>query len=162
MRCEDRRQALSLFVDGALDAGDPAGLFAHLESCADCRAFLESLLAMRHELAADRERALREGDELLPARLPVVGSKAERVAVAQPDHRPRWAFAPASAIALAALLLVAGIAIGTRIPRGRTELPVSPPASGVGSPESATPAVVYVYSLAEYPVIAAPPVEPAR
>jgi len=162
MRCEDGRQRLSRLVDGELDPADQAGLFGHLEGCGECRAFLATLVRFRNAAKRDREAALREADELLPAWPPRPAAAARRGAWRERLAAwPRPGLPAPAALALAALLLVAGIGIGAGLAgrrdaaRARREAEATRTAPG-------SPRVVYVCAMPEYEVVGEPAPEPRR
>ncbi len=157
MSCEAHRQHLSLMMDAETEDAVPAGLFGHLEGCAECRHFLDALIRFRGAARRDREEILRLADESLPARFPLPGRPGAR----QTPRTGRTAWwrpglpAPA-AVALAVLLLAAGVAIGTglgvrigRAPRG------APDAEVAKQPPGGT-TYVYVCSMPQVDVIGSP------
>lgn len=159
MTCEDRREALSLLVDGALEARDPAGLFAHLEGCPGCRGFLEALLSVRSALKRDLDAAQREADALAPARLPRPDRRRDRLSALWTWAPRRPALALAAALGCAAVLLAAGIAIGTGL---ADRSPAAGPAPGADAPDESGAGVVYVCALPEYEVLSSPDPRPVQ
>jgi hypothetical protein len=135
--CDERQLQLSALMDAESGGTEPGGLFTHLEGCTECRHFFDSFVRFRSTARQDREEILRQADETLPARLPLPAGPGARRTTA--TWRPAWwrpGLSAPSAIALAVLLLVAGVIIGAglavrfgRAPRRTpdTELAKQPP-----------------------------------
>ena len=162
MTCDERQEQLSRMVDGEPAAAEPGGLFGHLETCAECRAFLDALMRVRGAAREDRARLLREAEAVLPAAAPIPAPAPApagwRPSTAGPPRRGLFGGAvpiPA-AFGYAALVLALGIAIGAGIAL-RVGGP-RPPAPAVTSPERAPAAtrVVYVCAMPEIQVEATP------
>ncbi len=51
MTHDEYQEQISQFIDGELGEQFQPGLFAHLSTCAECRRFLNSTLALRSKLA---------------------------------------------------------------------------------------------------------------
>jgi len=131
MRCRKAQEYISRSVDGELAARQAARLERHLASCGECRALLEDLRKIvggateldapepservwrniRTGLAAADVKPLVEGISLEPRPLFGLGAPALRYA---------------GIAVLAAVLVVSGVIIGTRL--GRQGLPVGPEA----------------------------------
>jgi len=131
MRCHRAQEYISRSVDGELAARQAARLERHLASCGECRALLEDLRKIvggateldapepservwrniRTGLAAADVKPLVEGISLEPRPLFGLGAPALRYA---------------GIAVLAAVLVVSGVIIGTRL--GRQGLPVGPEA----------------------------------
>jgi hypothetical protein len=121
MTCEERQLQLSLLMDAESDGMEQAGLFTHLEGCAECRHFFDSLIRFRSTARVDREEILRQAEESLPARFPPpVASGARQPQGAWWSSWWRPGLPAPAAIAFAVLLLVAGIAIGASLAPQRT------------------------------------------
>jgi len=110
-RIQDR---LHDFVDDSLPAGEQAALLDHVDACDECRAELESLLALREETRAlPREIAPRrdlwpEIQARLHPRAPAESGETKVIEVdfRAPTLRPawhRWARTAAAAVVLVAL-----------------------------------------------------------
>jgi hypothetical protein len=129
VNCDDRHLQLSSLIDSESGAVEQAGLFAHLDACAECRRFLDTLLRARDAARRDRAELLREAEELLPRRAPMPAALARQVA---------------------------GIAIGAGLTSRppRSERPAAAPGPAARAPEA--PTYVYVCSLPEYEVIGNP------
>lgn len=54
MNCEQRKEQVSLFIDGELDPGEHSALLSHLGECPDCTAFFEVLLKVKEAGRAER------------------------------------------------------------------------------------------------------------
>jgi anti-sigma factor RsiW len=54
MSCNDFAEQINLLMDGELEEPRHPALYAHLESCADCRALMGGLLRVRQILQKDR------------------------------------------------------------------------------------------------------------
>ena len=154
-------------VGWVVNAGSaPTGLFAHLEGCPECRVFLEALLQFRGAARRDRERTLSEADALFPAEapLPLAATPSLRVAGARPaggrarGARSWWpAGLPApAAVALAALLLIAGIAIGVGAAARLGQSPQRVPDTEMAKQPPGGFTVVYVCAVPEIEVVAEP------
>lgn len=131
MRCRKAQESISRSVDGELGGRKAARLDRHLASCGECRALLEDLRKIvgrateldrpepsdrvwrniRTGLAAADGKPLVEGISLEPRPLFGLGAPALRYA---------------GAAALAVVLVVSGVVIGTHL--GRPKLPVGPEA----------------------------------
>ncbi len=131
MRCRKAQEYISRSVDGELAGGEAARLERHLESCGECRALLEDFRKIvggatelerpepsdrvwrniRTGLAAADVKPLVEGISLEPRPSFGLGSLSLRYA---------------GVAALAIVLVVSGVVIGTRL--GRPRLPVGPEA----------------------------------
>jgi anti-sigma factor RsiW len=125
MRCRKANEYISRSIDGELSGRQAARLERHLASCGECRALLEDLQAIagdaakldapepsdrvwkgiRAGLAAADLKPAREG--LDPARLPLFG-------LSLPARRY------AGVAALAVVLVISGVVIGTRLGRQGT------------------------------------------
>jgi|WetSurMetagenome_2_1015567.scaffolds.fasta_scaffold651575_2 predicted anti-sigma-YlaC factor YlaD len=157
MTCDDRRAQLALWVDGEREAGDLAGLFAHLETCGGCRSFLEAQLAFRGAVQRDRERLALEAAEALPDRAPTgVPAWPQRP---EPRREPArapwlaWALPLPAAAALAVVLLAGGMALGAALGARHGGAPA---VERVGAPPSPVAHVIYVCSMPEVRVEASP------
>ena len=150
MTCEHAAPSLSALVDGELDAAAQPEVFAHLQSCAACRAFLADALRARGVVRRDRDALAIEADALLPARPP----GARRLASAWRAPSPALAWAT-FAIGVAALLLAAGITIGASAARRGAES-APRPAQEASTPGDDDANVVYVCSMPEYRVVSTP------
>ena len=131
MRCRKTHEYISRSIDGELAGRQVARLERHLASCGECRALLEDLRAIAGDAAkldapepSDRVwKGIRAGlaaAELKPAREGL-----------DPARRPLFGFSLpalryAGVAALAVVLVVSGVVIGTRL--GRQELPSGPDA----------------------------------
>jgi predicted anti-sigma-YlaC factor YlaD len=152
MRCEERQLQLSLRMDAESGGMEQTGLFTHLEGCAECRHFFDSLLRFRSTARQDREEILREAEETLPARLPLpVASGARRPQAAW--WRPGLP-APA-ALAFAVLLLVAGIAIGAGLAARPGLAPQGAPKAETTKQPPGERTYVYVCSMPQIEVLGA-------
>ena len=156
MQCEDGRERLSRLVDGELGADDQAGLFGHLEACGECRAFLETLVSLRGGIRRDREAALREADELLPPWPPRPAAAARRGAWRERLLAPlRGGLTAPAALALAAVLLAAGIGIGAGL-TARRDAARAGRAVEAAKQAPAQSSVVYVCAMPECEVVGEP------
>ncbi len=159
MSCEEHRQRLSLMMDGEGEGTEQAGLFAHLEGCAGCRQFLDSLIQFRKAARRDRQEILREAAEVIPERAPLpatVGRAAGGSRAARPRGWGGWlrpSLPAPAALALAVLLLAAGIAIGVGLGARRNPARLAPNVETTTSPSTA-PTVIYVCSMPEVKVSA--------
>ena len=156
MNCETYRQQLSLMMDADPGGLEQAGLFAHLGGCAECRHFFDSLIRFRGAARRDREEILRQAEEMLPARLPLpVQAGAHRPLGAWPSSWWRPGRPAPAAIAIAVLLLVAGIAIGAglAIRFGRT--PQRTPDTELAKQPPGGRTYVYVCSMPQIEVVGA-------
>ena len=153
MTCEERQLQLSLLMDAESGGIEQAGLFTHLEGCAECRHFFDSLIRFRGTARQDREEILRQAEESLPARL--------RLPAAPGARRPQWTWwsswwrpglpAPA-AIAFAVLLLVAGIAIGAGLAARPGRAPQRTPDAEQAKQPPGGPTYIYVCSMPQIEV----------
>lgn len=162
MPCEDAKLNVSLLADGELETGAQAGLFAHLERCPGCRAFLAESLRLRGALRRDRDALLAEADELLPARPPRPAAAPVPALLERLFPRERPGRALAFGLGLAVLVLAAGVLAGLGLARvvagGETALPLE----GASAPGDDGPSVVYVCAMPEYAVVGEPLADPAR
>ena len=153
MTCEDRQLQLSLLMDAESGGLEQAGLFTHLEDCAECRHFFDSLIRFRSTARQDREEILRQADELLPARLPLpAGPGARRPLGAWRSSWWRPGLPAPAAIALAGLLLVAGIAIGAGLAARLGRAPQGTPDAELARQPRGVPIYVYVCSMPQIEV----------
>lgn len=148
MTCEHAAPSLSALVDGELAPDEQPEVFAHLQSCAACRAFLADSLRTRGVLRRDRDALAVEADAVLPARAP--------------GPRPGWR-APSPALAyatfaigLAALLVAAGILIGAGAARPAREGAPPREAQEASAPAGEGENVVYVCTMPEFRVVSTP------
>ena len=154
MRCDERQLQLSLLMDAESGDLEQAGLFTHLEGCAECRHFFDSLIRFRSTARQDREEILRQAEELLPARFPLP--------VASGTRRPQGTWlsswwrpglpAPA-AIAFAVLLLVAGIVIGATLAARPRQAPQRTPDAELAKQPPGGPTYIYVCSMPQIEVV---------
>jgi len=167
MSCEAYRQHLSLMMDAEAGGVEQAGLFAHLEGCAECRHFFDSLIRFRSAARRDRDAILREAGERLPGRppLPATAAAGARPPARAGDARgASWRDrlgdwlrpgvpAPA-ALALAVLLLIAGVAIGVSLSSRLGGAPPRAPEAETVRRSPAGTTFIYVCSLPEVEVSA--------
>lgn len=52
MKCKDQRRALSAWLDGELSSDEISSLEAHLDNCADCRAYTDKLRRLNADVAS--------------------------------------------------------------------------------------------------------------
>jgi hypothetical protein len=115
--CRDIRQALGIYVVGAIDPAERAVVDIHLGTCPDCReelAGLAGLPALLGRVPADEaERLILHGDDLSDPQPPaeLLDSLLGRVAVRRTSRRWNGIVAAAAAV----LIAVAGGAVGARI-----------------------------------------------
>jgi hypothetical protein len=157
MTCDDRQLQLGLMMDAESGDPEPAGLFAHLEGCAGCRQFLDSLIRFRGAARRDREELLRQADESLPERFPLPAGPESRSA---PDpRRSTWwrpALPAAAALGVAALLFVAGVTTGLGLAIALGRAPQRAPGTGAANPARGVTTYVYVCSMPQIDVIGRP------
>jgi hypothetical protein len=147
--CDERQMQLSLLMDAESHGPEQAGLFTHLEGCPECRHFFDSLIRFRSTARQDREEILRQADELLPTRLPLSARPGARRPL-ESWWRPGLP-APA-ALALAALLLVAGIAIGAHLAARPGRAPQGAPNAEAAKQPRLVPTYIYVCSMPQIEV----------
>ena len=98
--CSRTRQRMSEYVDSLLSPSEARAVESHLAQCADCRTYLESMLAM---VASLRQ-------------LPALAAPRNFVLARQPSPQPLRLFAPlraaTAALALLFLLVVTGRYVG--------------------------------------------------
>ena len=89
--CEAYRDRISAYLDGELTGEECRELLAHLESCGDCRMYLDSELAIREALAG-LETSAPEGFEarVMEKIRAEAGAAPEKKTAAFPGWR-RWA-----------------------------------------------------------------------
>lgn len=146
MTCELAAPSLSALVDGELAPDEQTEVFAHLQSCPACRAFLADSLRTRGVLRRDRDALAIEADAVLPARAP-----RPRSGWRAPS--PALAYAT-FAIGLAALLVAAGILIGAARPAREGAPPRE--AHEASAPAGEGENVVYVCTMPEFRVVSTP------
>lgn len=149
--CRDIRQALGIYVVGAIDPAERAVVDIHLGTCPDCReelAGLAGLPALLGRVPADEaERLILHDDDLSDPQPPaeLLDSLLGRVAVRRASRR--WSGIAAAAAAV--LIAVTGGAVGARFidPGGHPSAPVS-----IEAPEqvSATNAHTGVSAIVRY------------
>ena len=116
--CRDIRQALGIYVVGAIDPAERAVVDIHLGTCPDCReelAGLAGLPALLGRVPADEaERLILHNDDLHDPQPPaeLLDSLLKRVAERRTSRR--WSGILAAAAA-AIIIAVAGGAVGARI-----------------------------------------------
>ncbi|PYQ22112.1 MAG: hypothetical protein DMF81_13305 [Acidobacteria bacterium] len=93
MSCDRSAELLSAYLDGALPPAEREALEAHLNQCADCRARLESLRAVKHALARLPSREAPPG---------AVRARVESLRFAHRTSRMRILAAVLAAVALGA------------------------------------------------------------
>ncbi len=160
MDCEKNQMRAGLLIDAALDGSGQVGLYRHLEECAGCRSFLDSMIRFRNTARIDRERIESKADEVLgswdpagAARRARAGGDAPRGATRERERLSReplirrLRFSIPVAVAVAAALLVAGMFIGGRLSTRSGVLPARE-----GAVESSRPVVV-VCGLPEVEVV---------
>lgn len=125
MKCEQVQEALMDYIDGRLDEAAGRAVKAHLETCQQCRQeekeLREVLLAIEETPLEQPGSVVRENfNRMLDTELQVVATENNK----QPETSPGkwrsllWGSATRQ-VAAACILLVAGIAIGTRINSNR-------------------------------------------
>lgn len=132
MRCRKAQEDISRSFDGELEPRRAARLERHLEKCGDCRAFAEDMRRIVAEapgLAAPEPsdkvwRAIRAG-------LEAAGTPRPSAEGAPLDRRPLFGLTLATlryagAAALALVLIVSGVVVGSRL--GRRDARMSPEA----------------------------------
>jgi hypothetical protein len=137
MSMNDEHEDLAGYVAGELSAGEAQAVDAHLATCPDCRAEVESLNEMREFLGALPPEALLDGppeggDLLLQRTLRQVRSEARSSA-----GRGRF-------VAVAAAVVVAAAALGAGVLVGRSGTSSAPSEAGPGQlpPAPATSSAV--------------------
>jgi len=157
MNCDEFQENASRFMDGKLEAGDQARLFAHLSSCTDCRSFLASSVRVREVIRKDPATLPAGIDEELFERLS--GHHVLR-AVGQNRPQPFWRreVMLSFPLAAAALLLVvlASMLFSILFMRSGTGGNALEAVLGKGR-AAGYQTVVVVYQLPEEQVVAMPP-----
>lgn len=112
MNCHKSRRLIGDLLDGTIKPGDRAKLEAHLQSCPDCRSLAEDFQKIASEAKTLSEDE--PSDKVWPAVLKGVrdARRAERLDRARPAALASPFARPALKWAGAAVVLVAGIAIG--------------------------------------------------
>lgn len=104
MDCKTAQDTLPLYFDGELDRAASREFEAHLDACADCRAALIELDALRTTLRQDAPR--HAAPELLRKRIEKLAATQTSAAPPTPTRRgspPRWlAYAASTVLAFAA------------------------------------------------------------
>jgi len=96
----DRSRQVEAYLDGELDAADALALESHVEGCAECRALLADLTAMRRALREDA--TYHRADASLRRRIDAaLDAEAPRRAVRTPWFRTVWAGAAGGALTTA-------------------------------------------------------------
>ncbi|HEY5615658.1 MAG TPA: zf-HC2 domain-containing protein [Bacteroidota bacterium] len=108
MTHNDYQEHISQLIDGELGAKDQQALFLHLSECGECRNFLNSLLALRSQLAAGS-----------PVWLPAGFDTRIENADALQYNRPA-AFRLALAASIAFILLMSSLLFGPQILQSTT------------------------------------------
>lgn len=102
MKCTDQRRALSALLDGELSSDDMSSLEAHLEECADCRAYADELRRLDADIASmPRVRADRDLSRRVKAAI-----SEERTREA--ERLPLWTKVPVTA-----LILITALGLGS-------------------------------------------------
>jgi predicted anti-sigma-YlaC factor YlaD len=124
VNCDIAQEQLGQLIDTELVESAQAGLFQHLEGCAGCRGFLDSMLRLRRAAGSDREAILRDAAEALPRLAP----RPVPIRRAGASLRPwiqaitrGWRMPAPVGVALALFLVFAGAVLGSRLdlfPRG--------------------------------------------
>jgi anti-sigma factor RsiW len=135
--CRDIRQALGIYVVGAIDPAERSVVDIHLSTCPDCREELAGLAGLPALLgrvpASEAERLILHSDDLHDPQPPaeLLNSLLRRVAERRASRRWRGILAAAAAIVIA----VAGGAVGARLvaPGGQAT-----PAAAVQTPVTDT------------------------
>ena len=115
--CRDIRQALGIYIVGAIDPAERAVVDIHLGTCPDCREELAGLAGLPALLgrvpASEAERLILHSDDLQDPQPPpeLLNSLLRRVAERRTSRRWSGILAVAAAIVIA----VAGGAVGARI-----------------------------------------------
>jgi len=136
--CTDTRQALGVYVLGAIDPAERSQVDKHIAGCRECRdelAGLAGLPALLSRVSADEVgRISREDAEPLPADAAppedFVASLVSLTAARRRRNRRWQAAAAAAAVVIAAAGAVAGLRLASSpAPPSGSVLPSSPPAS---------------------------------
>ena len=119
-RCEKYMEMASLLLDGELPDGCKAGLFEHLESCDECRAFYETMKAASASLGC-----VSAPEGFTKSVMDAVGAAAaeKKAETPAPSKRPRRRALAARAAGLAACLVLIAAA-GIKLAGG--EAPTAP------------------------------------
>jgi predicted anti-sigma-YlaC factor YlaD len=153
VRCDERQLQLSRLMDAETDGLEQAGLFTHLEGCAECRHFFDSLIRFRSTARQDREEILRQADERLPARFQLPAQAgARRAPGVWLSSWWRPALPAPAAIAFAVLLLVAGIVIGVNLAAHPGRAPQRTPDAEQAKQPPGGPTYIYVCSMPQIEV----------
>ena len=129
--CRDIRQALGIYIVGAIDPAERAVVDIHLGTCPDCREELAGLAGLPALLgrvpASEAERLILHSDDLQDPQPPpeLLNSLLRRVAERRTSRRWSGILAAAAAIVIA----VAGGAVGARLiaPGGQARATVATP-----------------------------------
>ena len=116
MNCDIRQGQAGLLIDGELSESDQPALFGHLQECADCRGFLDSMIRLRISARSDHEDLLLDADRILPEwSSPVGRSHPTRAGRRFGIFALRWRMPVPTAVGLAMILLVVGAILGARV-----------------------------------------------
>lgn len=118
MSCETRQEQASLLIDAELPESEQVALFRHLEECGECRRFLDSMIRFRQAARRDQEAILLAAEDILPQgtpfewrKRPVEAGFWQRLAAGG------WRVPAPVAVSLAAILLLGGALLGSRVAR---------------------------------------------
>ncbi len=141
MTCESWQEQTSGLLDAELEESDQVRVFRHLETCQDCRLFLDSMIRFRKAVQTDQERILLTADEVVPARLRIPPSRSAR----EPGWMRAllgWRLPAPVAVGMAAVLVAGGVLLGARLESA---------AESAG--KRGEPQVVLVYGLPQVEVV---------
>ena len=145
-------------MDGVLDASDQARLFAHLSSCADCRSFLASSVAVREVISKDSVALPAGIDEAIFEQL---SSRLVHGAASRHHPEPIWRrhVVLSFPLAAAALLLVvlASMLFSFLFLKSNEGGPAFETVFGKVQAAAGRQTIVVVYQLPEEEVVTLPP-----
>ncbi len=112
MTCDEVQEALSQFIDDEPDHEALPGVFAHIETCGDCRAFLRSALRIRTALVTAPVPGVPED---LDARVRRLWERREAVPAGRARLADIWRkrFAVPIPAAAAVVLIVVSLMVST-------------------------------------------------
>lgn len=153
MQCEERTQALNLFLDSTLESADQTELFSHLSMCEECRSYVSTM--MKISRVGQRENISFPGeiDDTIMHRISMDESSSLNPKQSIRNVVPHWKNTFQIPVPVAYALVAAAIVLSFFLGQMNTPVKENTQMLQTSGGSQQPTAVIYVYGLPPVEVI---------